>query len=222
MKGLKRTTTLFLVIFCSVFSIQFASADNEYLVEKGDSLSKIGQLLGVPWQEIMKANNLKNTVIHPKQILIIPSAGKVYQNETPAKSHELVVDPPPKTFEPEVVLGPAPIPAEPNQYDAAPRTPVEHNPVPQRYFSGSYSDAKVLPPIQGNTLSRYGSQPIVDTAPTPEKVTYMVKNGDTIWSISRNFGLTLRELQKANDMNTSKIYPGQVLSIPKKVVVAAN
>ena len=215
MRGLKRTTGILSAILVTIICIANATADNEYMVEKGDSLSRIGELLGVPWEEIMKANNLKNTVIHPKQILIIPSAGKAYNNETPTKSENLVkippqnFIPPPSFIQPEVQS----IQVQDNQEAA----PVSHNPVPQREFA-SYSRGSYIPPIQGNTLSRNHVPSEHGKAP----VTYMVKNGDTVWSISRDFGLTLSELQKANNMATAKIYPGQVLAIPKKVVVAAN
>lgn len=217
MRG-KKTNFVLLTISLVTLSISNVSADNEYMVEKGDSLSKIGLLLGVPWPEIMKANNLQSTVIHPKQILIIPSAGRAYSHETPIKSQELVNNPPTSfTAEPqvEVILAPAPVPVEVKP--AAPSTSIAHSPVPQRtdQSTNSYSDALYIPPIQGNTRSRSSDLP-------EPPATYMVKNGDTIWSISRQFGLTLRELQKANEMAASKIYPGQVLSIPKKVVVAAN
>ena len=50
-------------------------ADEEYVVEKGDSLSKIGQKYGVSWQEIYEANRdqVKNPdLIQPGWRLKIP------------------------------------------------------------------------------------------------------------------------------------------------------
>lgn len=44
-----------------------------YTVAAGDSLSRIGARMGVPWREIAQANNLQSPwVIHPGQVLVIP------------------------------------------------------------------------------------------------------------------------------------------------------
>jgi LysM repeat protein len=45
--------------------------------------------------------------------------------------------------------------------------------------------------------------------------TYTVQRGDTLLSIARRFGLTVKQLQAANNIsNPDRIYPGQVLTIP--------
>ena len=43
-----------------------------YSVQKGDNLYRIGKKYGVSMQEIIRANGLSNTTIHPGQELIIP------------------------------------------------------------------------------------------------------------------------------------------------------
>ena len=44
---------------------------------------------------------------------------------------------------------------------------------------------------------------------------YTVQRGDTLLSIARRFGLTVKQLQAANNIsNPDRIYPGQVLTIP--------
>lgn len=44
---------------------------------------------------------------------------------------------------------------------------------------------------------------------------YTVQRGDTLLSIARRFGLTVKQLQTANNIsNPDRIYPGQVLKIP--------
>ncbi len=50
---------------------------------------------------------------------------------------------------------------------------------------------------------------------TGQSKTYVVQRGDTLLSIARRFGLTLKDLQAANNItNPDKIYPGQKLVIP--------
>jgi LysM repeat protein len=45
--------------------------------------------------------------------------------------------------------------------------------------------------------------------------TYVIQRGDTLLSIARRFGLTVKQLQDANNIsNPDRIYPGQTLVIP--------
>lgn len=45
--------------------------------------------------------------------------------------------------------------------------------------------------------------------------TYVIQQGDTLLSIARRFGITVQQLQAANNIaDPDRIYPGQVLTIP--------
>ena len=46
------------------------------------------------------------------------------------------------------------------------------------------------------------------------KKTYIVNEGETLWSISRKFGVSVRALKKLNKKRTSRIKPGEELAIP--------
>jgi membrane-bound lytic murein transglycosylase D len=43
-----------------------------------------------------------------------------------------------------------------------------------------------------------------------------VRKGDTLSNIARQFGVSVSELLRLNGLNTSRIYPGDVLKIPKR------
>ncbi len=43
---------------------------------------------------------------------------------------------------------------------------------------------------------------------------YMVRDGDSLWTIARRHGTTVPRLQAANDIRGSRIYAGQVLTVP--------
>lgn len=45
---------------------------------------------------------------------------------------------------------------------------------------------------------------------------YTVKSGDSLWSISKKYGLTVDELKQANNLTSNLISVGQNLLIPKK------
>lgn len=53
-------------------------------------------------------------------------------------------------------------------------------------------------------------------APTSEPTTYVVKSGDTLWSISAQFGVPGEEIMKANDLtDPAFVRTGQRLVIPQ-------
>ena len=45
-------------------------------------------------------------------------------------------------------------------------------------------------------------------------VVYDVKPGDSLYAIAKEHKITVKAIRKANDLSTSKIRPGQKLSIP--------
>ena len=45
-------------------------------------------------------------------------------------------------------------------------------------------------------------------------VAYRVRNGDSLWSIARKHGTSITELRTANELRGSRIYAGQVLTVP--------
>jgi peptidoglycan endopeptidase LytE len=44
---------------------------------------------------------------------------------------------------------------------------------------------------------------------------YRVRSGDTLYDIARKFNVSVRDLQRANGLRGSRIYPGDVLQIPR-------
>ena len=55
-------------------------------------------------------------------------------------------------------------------------------------------------------------------------VIYVVKKGDTLWNIAKQFGSTVESIAKVNDIeNANQIMPGQKLFIPRfERVLEAN
>jgi len=54
------------------------------------------------------------------------------------------------------------------------------------------------------------------TARPAERVTYRVRNGDSLWTIARRHGVSVSRLQAANDLNGSRVRAGQRLTIPAR------
>lgn len=51
-------------------------------------------------------------------------------------------------------------------------------------------------------------------APAPSAASYKVVAGDTLWLISGKFNTTVDKLKALNNLTTSTIYPGQLLTVP--------
>jgi membrane-bound lytic murein transglycosylase D len=50
--------------------------------------------------------------------------------------------------------------------------------------------------------------------PVPDSKTYTVQPGDTLWDISKKFeGLTIEKIKSLNNLNNSRLQPGQKLII---------
>jgi len=57
-------------------------------------------------------------------------------------------------------------------------------------------------------------RPAIRAVPVPDSKTYTVQPGDTLWDISKKFeGLTIEKIKSLNNLNSSKLQPGQKLII---------
>lgn len=53
--------------------------------------------------------------------------------------------------------------------------------------------------------------------PIAENKSYIVKKGDTLWSIAKKYGVSVDNLKKTNGLTTSSLSIGQVLKIPSEI-----
>lgn len=86
------------------------------------------------------------------------------------------------------------------------------------YFSGATSRNKPVLRItySKNIYVSYTGEEYLTDEPKnnePKRVTYTVKKGDSLWSISNRYGVTVSQLQEWNKISGSLIHPGDVLSI---------
>jgi LysM repeat protein len=59
------------------------------------------------------------------------------------------------------------------------------------------------------------------SAPTPaaataQRIRYTVRRGDSLWTIARKLGTTVEVIKQENDLRNSRIFAGQVISVPAK------
>jgi len=65
---------------------------------------------------------------------------------------------------------------------------------------------------QGNAQQTKSSQ---STQAKGTKITYKVKKGDSLYSISKKFGVSLSELMELNGLKDKSVYPGQLLIVKR-------
>ena len=78
-----------------------------------------------------------------------------------------------------------------------------------RKWNGMKANDSSIYPGQKLTLFVKG-QPVEDT---PKKNVYIVKSGDNLSIIAKNYNTTISKIKSWNSMKSSTIYPGQKLTI---------
>jgi LysM repeat protein len=176
----------------------------EYVVQAGETIYAIAREVGVPYKLIAQANGIEDyNSIQAGQTLTIPPPDWTPEWEQPT--------------EPE---------AEPERGAASDREDTESAVAGEAVDTTEIpAEAAIAPPTQ-EPLPDFGleSTPAVaiQTDAGPAESTeaellfrYEVQRGDTLSSIARRYGLTLKELVEANDItDPSRIFPGQKLVIP--------
>ena len=157
-----------------------------YRVRSGDTLSEIADRFGTTTDVLQRLNGLSNTLIRQGQHLVVPV----------------------------------------HDYEGALVTDAGEN-RPMRVQYGTSPPVRPLDPIDTTTGTRTSdassdvaaSQALASSGGTAASSsdeissTYRVQRGDTLGDIARRFGVSLRQLRSWNDLNGSRIYPGQRLRI---------
>ncbi|HHW56183.1 MAG TPA: LysM peptidoglycan-binding domain-containing protein [Clostridia bacterium] len=178
-----------------------------YTVQPGDTLWSIAQKFGITIDELIKANYLVYpNMIYPGQTLIIPCPSSPpieyptlkigdrgpFVVNLQARLKSLGFDPGPI----DGVFGP--------KTEAAVKAYQQSRGLP---VSGIVND------ITWNALL-FATPPAA--TPIPSGKVYIVKPGDSLWSIAQNFNTTVDAILKANPdiKDPNLIYPGQRIIIP--------
>lgn len=175
-----------------------AADDGGYVVQSNDTMWDIARAFGVSVDSLCAANGMsRRDVIRPGQRLRLPggaaaaSASATAQPATGSWSGRYTVR------SGDTLSG------------IAARHGVSVNALRR---TNNLTGSRIYP---GNTLVVPGSATVAAERGGGTS-TYRVRKGDTLYDIARQFGVSVGELRRLNGLSTSRIYPGDVLKIPKR------
>ena len=176
-------------------------ADNGgYVVQANDTLWDIARTFGVTVDSLCAANGLgRRTVIRPGQRLELPTGSAAKRTTSDESGLSTGWSGSYTVRSGDTLSGIA------SRYQV---------PVKELRHANRLSSSRIYP---GRTLIVPGSG-TVSTAGggSSAATTYQVRKGDTLYDIARQFGVSVTEIRRLNGLNTPRIYPGDVLKIPKK------
>lgn len=158
-----------------------------YRVRSGDTLSEIAARFGASTAALQRLNGMSDTIIQHGERLVVP-----VQNYDGALTTKTDADRPMR-----VQYGTSP--------PVRPLDPIDPSTGP------TTSDADTT---SSQTLAATGTEN-ADRADERGEVstTYRVRRGDTLDEIARTFDVSIRQLRAWNDLNGTRIYPGQRLRV---------
>lgn len=198
-----------------------------YRVRRGDSLSVIAQRFGTSIGAIKRMNSLRGSRIHPGQVLKLSE---------PAKAPEKNAVPAPTASAKAGARSPSSqAPASKAEVEAAAPSPRAQAPKPTLYRVRRGDSLTVIARRFGTSVGAIrranrlkGSRILVGqrlTIPVRAAANgnrqaggangrYRVRRGDSLGSIARKFGVSVRQLRAANAIRGHLIHPGQTLIVP--------
>lgn len=188
-----------------------------HYVKEGETLYSIAKRYGTTVHQIKKLNNLKSSVIQPKQKLIVKKVEGKPQSKSKNENKSAKVSVPAAEYETityTVKKGDT-LEKISKKYGVSVKSIKKLNNLKSSLIKvGQPLKVKVVkktPPIPDLT----NHQPLVNT--TTEKVYYRVKKGDTLESIANQYGITPEQLKEANLISDENIKEGIVLVIPSSI-----
>lgn len=171
----------------------FAPSDQTnitYVVQKGDSLWSIANANNTTIDELVNLNDLVTNNIYVGQILKIPNTGS--SGVTPPTTETVYIVEKGDTLY-SIAL----------KYNTTPNAIISKNSL----SSDNLNVGQILI-IPGDVESTGSDTDIVETN------TYVVQRGDSLYSISKTYGVSVDDIKKANNLTSEVLTIGQVLTIP--------
>jgi membrane-bound lytic murein transglycosylase D len=180
-----------------------------YTVKHGDSLNRIAHKFSTTPSLIKQINNLKSSVIHEKQILLIPRAKKTF-------AHDVLQDIKHYLHHERDLPGPNRIVHEVQPGDSLWKIAKD--------YKLQIRQIRFWNHLKHNEAIKPGSELILWTEKLPYRyqsvsvrpylLHHTIKKGESLQGIAKKYHLSTAELKQANNLKTSTIVIGKSLAIP--------
>ena len=164
----------------------YINRSNIYIVKSGDSLYSIARKYNTTVDEIKRLNNLSSNVLNIGQVLKIPSSESSNTGSGTGTTNTYVVK------------------SGDSLYSIS------------RKYNTTVDEIKRLNNLSSNVLNigQVLKIPSSESSNTGVSNTYVVKSGDSLYSIARKYNTTVDEIKRLNNLTSNLLSIGQVLKIP--------
>ena len=178
-----------------------------YRIKKGDTLAKVAARFKVSPEDLLSSNDMKRGAFKVGRRIQVPPPSSV-----PIDGRDLL-----SKEERRHILGDQPLdsipalPAEGSTITSIPPTPG----APGLPGSSPKVREEVLPPqpMATDPAGKPSPAKVVAAQPSPKTVFHAVKKGETLFSISKRYGVSLEDLKRWNRMKRVTILKGQKLRV---------
>ena len=207
--------------------------ENTYIVKKGDSLYSIAKKYNISVEELKAANNLTSNLLSIGQILVIPEIEKqpedysiytVQKGDTLygiANKYNTTVDDiiiynnlsstnltvGQKLLIPNVYT-------ESDQYDTYIVQKGDSLYKIANEFNTTVTELMKINNLSSNLLT-IGQKLLIPKKQISNEFEYVVKAGDSLYSIANKYNTTVDEIKKINNLTSNLLTIGQILKLPK-------
>ena len=168
-------------------------AINEYIVQRGDTLYSIGRKFNISVDELKRINNLTSNTLNIGQVLKLTETDTTNPNYVVQKGDTLW--------------------SIAKNNNVSIEDIIELNDLTTNVLT--IGQELYIPVPEEDPIIEEPEEPIENMPEESEYEIYEVKRGDSLWQISRNYGLTVPELIEINNLSNLTLQIGQKLLVPK-------
>ena len=159
-----------------------------YIVKKGDTLWSIARAYGLTVDKLKSLNNLTNNNLTIGDSLIVKDSSGNNDNSSSADNNKYYI-----------------VKKGDSLYSIA------------KSNNMTVDELKSLNNLTSNILS-IGQRLIISSGSNVPNNVYVVRKGDTLWSIANNFNVSVNDLKSANNKSNNSLSIGEQLIIPGKSI----
>jgi membrane-bound lytic murein transglycosylase D len=201
-------------------TVTYRDETKYYTVRRGDTASSVAKKLGVSESSLKKWNKLRSGKLkkgaklkYVKRVAVnVPAPTNVVNPQAEQPAVETPA-PTPQTAEDGDEFTPLP---EITDADVNTTTDAAPAPAPAAKPAATAKETKAKETSKAKETAAAKSKKEKEKAKAPATKNHKVKKGETLYKISKQYGVTVEEIQKANGLKNANIKPDQSIKIPVK------